>query len=340
MCFSQKGVGIMPLESNKKLYIMYILKTLREYSDENHPLRQVDIISKIKSNFDVTLDRKTVSRTLDSLIDMGIDIVRLDGGGCYIADRELEPSEITYLIDAVFSSKSISSKQALNLTKKLSQMLSVYKRKKYNYMYKTEEINRTDNKQLFYTIDQISEAVEEGKQISFNYDRYYFDEEQKSKQKEKEYIINPYFMVNNQGKYYLVCNYDYFDDIANYRIEQIKNVKILDTPIKPITQIKGCEKGLDKAKYINENIYMFNTNTVSAKIKIHNPYAVNYVLEWFGKDTYISKEKDEIFATVRANETSLIYWCLQYGESVELVAPKSTRKEIKEIVENMSKCYK
>lgn len=340
MCFSQKGVGIMPLESNKKLYIMYILKTLREYSDENHPLRQVDIISKIKSNFDVTLDRKTVSRTLDSLIDMGIDIVRLDGGGCYIADRELEPSEITYLIDAVFSSKSISSKQALNLTKKLSQMLSVYKRKKYNYMYKTEEINRTDNKQLFFTIDQISEAIEEGKQISFNYDRYYFDEEQKSKQKEKEYIINPYFMVNNQGKYYLVCNYDYFSDIANYRIEQIKNVKILDTPIKPITQIKGCEKGLDKAKYINENIYMFNTNTVSAKIKIHNPYAVNYVLEWFGKDTYISKEKDEIFATVRANETSLIYWCLQYGESVELVAPKSTRKEIKEIVENMSKCYK
>lgn len=330
----------MSLESNKKLYIMYILKTLREYSDENHPLKQVDIISKIKSNFNVTLDRKTVSRTLDSLIDMGIDIVKLDGGGCYIVDRELEPSEITYLIDAVFSSKSISSKQALNLTQKLSQMLSIHKRKKYNYMYKTEEINRTDNKQLFFTIDQISEAIEEGKQISFNYDRYYFDEEQKSKQKEKEYIINPYFMVNNQGKYYLVCNYDYFSDIANYRIEQIKNVKILDTPIKPITQIKGCEKGLDKAKYINENIYMFNTNTISAKIKIHNPYAVNYVLEWFGKDTYISKEKDEIFATVRANETSLIYWCLQYGESVELVAPKSTRKEINEIVEEMWKRYK
>lgn len=85
---------------------------------------------------------------------------------------------------------------------------------------------------------------------------------------------------------------------------------------------------------------MFNTNTISAKIKIHNPYAVNYVLEWFGKDTYISKEKDEIFATVRANETSLIYWCLQYGESVELVAPKSTRKEINEIVEEMWKRYK
>lgn len=330
----------MPLESNKKLYIMYILKTLKEYSDENHPLRQVDIIAKIKSNFDVTLDRKTVSRTIDSLMDMGIDIVKLDSGGCYIADRELEPSEITYLIDAIFSSKSISSKQALNLAKKLSNMLSTYKRKKYNYMYKTEEVNRTDNKQLFYTIDQISEAIENDKQISFNYDRYYYDAEQKSKQKDKEYIVNPYFMVNNLGKYYLVCNYDYFDDIANYRIEQIKNVKILDTKVKPITKLKGCENGLDKAKYINENIYMFNTETVTAKIKIHNPYSVNYVLEWFGKDTNIYKENNEIFATIKANETSLIYWCLQYGESVELVSPTSTRKEIKEIVEEMGKRYK
>ncbi len=319
---------------------MYILRALKEYSDEDHPLRQVDIISKIKNNFDVTLDRKTVSRTIDSLVDMGIDIVKLDGGGCYIADRELEPSEITYLIDAIFSSKSISSKQALNLSKKLSNMLSVYNRKKYNYMYKVEEVNRSDNKQLFYTIDQISEAIEAGKQVSFNYDRYYFDAEQKSKQKDKEYIVNPYFMVNNQGKYYLVCNYDYFDDISNYRIEQIKNIKILDTNVKPIERLKGCEKGLDKSKYINENIYMFNTETVTAKIKIHNPYSVNYVLEWFGKDTNIYKENDEIYATIRANETSLIYWCLQYGESVELVSPVSTRKEIRKIVEEMGRRYK
>lgn len=330
----------MPIESNKKLYIMYILKTLKEYSDENHPLKQIDIISKIKNNFDVSMDRKTISRTIDSLIDMGIDIVKLDSGGCYIADRELESSEITYLIDALFSSKSVSSKQALNLSKKLSNMLSIYKRKKYNYMYKVEEVNRSDNKQLFYTIDQISEAIEKGKKISFNYDRFYFDDEQKSRQKDKNYIVNPYFMVNSQGKYYLVCNYDYFDDIANYRIEQIKNIKILDMPIKSITKLSGYEKGLDKSKYINENIYMFNTETVTAKIKIHNPYSVNYVLEWFGKNTNIYRENDEIYATVKVNETSLIYWCLQYGESVELVSPASTREEIKKVVEEMGKRYK
>lgn len=330
----------MPLDSNKKLYIMYILKVLREESDENHPLKQAEIISKIKSRYAVEIDRKTISRTIESLVDMGIDIVKLEGGGCYLADRDLEPSEVTFLIDAIFSSRALNQKQAKDLSKKLSNMLSVYQRGRFKYVHKSDEIVRTDNKQLFLNIDLITEAIDKGKQISFNYTRHYFDEAKNEKQKEKEYIINPYFMVNNQGKYYLVCNYDYFDELANYKLEQIKNVKILDTDIKPITKLKGCEKGIDKAKYINENIYMFNSNTITATIKIEEEYAVNYVYEWFGKDARIYSKDGHIMANVRVNELAIIYWCLQYGENVELISPIETRNKIKEIVADMNKKYK
>jgi predicted DNA-binding transcriptional regulator YafY len=285
------------------------------------------------------IDRKTISRSIDSLIDIGIDIVKLDGGGCYLAERELEPSEVTFLIDAIFSSRALNQKQAKDLSKKLSQMLSIYQRDRFKYVHKSDEIVRTDNKQLFLNIDLISEAIEKGKQISFNYDRHYFADKKIAEQKEKEYIINPYFMVNNQGKYYLVCNYDYFDSIANYKVEQIKNVKILDTDIKPITKLKGRENGLDKAKYINENIYMFSTNTITATIKIEDEYAVNYVYDWFGKDARVYSQDGVIMASVRVNELAIIYWCLQYGESVELVSPVETRNKIKEIVSQMNKKY-
>lgn len=330
----------MPLESNKKLYIIYILNVLREESDEDHPLKQADIIKKVKAKYNVdNLDRKTVSRTLDSLMDIGIDIVKLDGGGCYLGERELEPSEVTFLIDSIFSSRSLNYKQAKDLSDKLCKLLSVYQRGRYKYIHKSDEIVRGDNKQLFLNIDLIGEAIEKGKQLSFNYDRHYFDESKKEKQKDKEYIINPYFMVNNQGKYYLVCNYDYFDDIACYKVELIRNVKILDSDIKPITKIKGCEKGLDKAKFINENIYTFNNNTVTATLKIEDEYAVNYVIEWFGKDVRIFKKDDSLFATVKVNEQSLIYWCLQYGENIELVSPKETRDKLKTIVESMLRKY-
>jgi predicted DNA-binding transcriptional regulator YafY len=330
----------MPLESNKKLYIIYILKVLREETDENHPLKQAEIISKIKARYNVeNIDRKTISRTIDSLMDIGIDIVKLDGGGCYLADRELEPSEITFLIDAIFSSRALNQNQAKELSKKLSHILSVHQRDRFKYVHKSDEIVRSDNKQLFLNIDIITEAIDKGKQISFNYIRRYFDESKKAEQEEKEYIINPYFMVNNQGKYYLVCNYDCFNDIANYKLEQIKNIKILDTNIKPITKLKNCENGIDKAKYINENIYMFDTNTITATLKIGNEYVVNYIYDWLGKDARIYMQDGVIMANVRVNESAIIYWCLQYGESVELITPMDTRNKIKEIVKKINNKY-
>jgi len=85
---------------------------------------------------------------------------------------------------------------------------------------------------------------------------------------------------------------------------------------------------------------MFNSNTITATIKIEDEYAVNYVYEWFGKDARIYKKNNEIFANVKVNELAIIYWCLQYGENVELISPIETRNEIKEIVQEMNKKYK
>ena len=123
-------------------------------------------------------------------------------------------------------------------------------------------------------------------------------------------------------------------------MERIHNTKILDTPIKPVTQVKGFENGLDIAKYANENIYMFATKTIKATVKIDNDWATSYVEEWFGKNACFYEKENSIYADITANETSIIYWCLQYGEDIELLFPQKTRDKIKEIVNQINKRYK
>ncbi len=326
------------LYSNKKLSPLCILSILKESSDENHPLKQEQIIQKLYNRFGLELERKSVGATIDSLIDFGFDIVKTKNG-CYLGQRELEKSEISYLVDAVFSSKSIDSANAKKLSQKLSNFLSEYERRKYKYIYKSDQIVRTNQKQLFYTIDVLNEAIENKKQVEFNYNRFYFDKEKDDKKKQKRYIINPYFMINNQGKYYLVCNLDYFDDIANYKVDLISNIKILDTPAKPITKLKNCENGVDMAKYANENIYMFHNRSIDATLKILNEYSAEYVVEWYGKNTRFYMKDGELYADVRVNEQALIYWCLQYGENVELVSPKEVRDEIIKKIEKIRANY-
>lgn len=320
---------------NKKLSILYILEILKDYSDENHLLSQSEIVKKLNTIYGMECERKSVGANIDNLIEYGYDIIKTQSG-CYLAERDFEPSEIQFLIDAVFSSKSIDSKHSRELAQKLSKTLSTYQRKQYKYVYKADEINRTDNKQLFYNIEIINEAIEKNKQIQFEYNRFYYKDTNKKK---KPYIVNPYFLINNQGKYFLVCNYDYFDEIGNYKLERIHNIKILDTDIKPIKQVKGFENGLDIAKYANENIYMFATNSVNATIQIYDDWATAYVEEWFGKNARFYEKNNKIYADVIANESSLIYWCLQYGEVIELIFPIDTRKKIKDILKEMSKRY-
>lgn len=325
--------------NNKKLSIIYILRILQEHSDENHPLTQAEIVSKLYNIYGMECERKSVGANIDNLIDVGYDIIKCDGGGCYLGEREFEPSEISFLIDAVFSSKSIDSKKSKDLAQKLSAFLSKFNRKKYNYVHKSDEISRTNNKQLFYTIDVLHDAIADKKQVEFVYDKPYISKDKQEKQQQKRYLVNPYFLINNQGKYYLVCNYNHYNKIANYRIEQIKDIKIIDAPAKPINELEGCENGFDIAKYANENIYMFSAGSVDAKLKLDDESAVGVIYDWFGKNISVYKQDDMFFADIKANESALIYWCLQYGEKVELISPSSTRQKIKEALAKISNKY-
>ncbi len=327
------------LPNNKKLSPLCILSILKESSDENHPLKQEQIIQKLYSKFGLELERKSVGATIDSLVDFGFDIVKTKNG-CFLGEREFEKSEISYLVDAVFSSKSIDSDHARKLSQKLSNFLSEFERRKYKYIYKSDQIVRTDQKQLFYTIDILNEAIEKGKQVEFNYNRFYFDKAKNEEKKQKRYIINPYFMINNQGRYYLVCNLNCFDDIANYKVELISNIKILDSPAKPIKKLKNCENGVDMAEYANQNIYMFHNKTINATLKILSEYSAEYVAEWFGKNARFYLKDEVLFADVKVNEQAIIYWCLQYGETIELISPKETRNELIKKIDAMKKNYK
>ena len=135
---------------NKKSSLILILKVLEEYTDEDHLLTQQQIIDKISQLYNIDLERKSVSNSISLLIELGYDIVSIPRKGYCLLSRLFDDSEITFLIDAIFSSKSISGKQAEQLANKCSSILSKYKRKNYSYLYKSEEINRTENKDAFF----------------------------------------------------------------------------------------------------------------------------------------------------------------------------------------------
>ena len=76
--------------------------------------------------------------------------------------------------------------------------------------------DKTNNKQVFFNIDILDEAIHSKKKVSFKYLDYGTDKKQHKKCKEdgteRVYIVSPYQMAAKEGKYYLICNYDKYDD--------------------------------------------------------------------------------------------------------------------------------
>lgn len=325
---------------NKKSSILLILKVLEEYSDENHYLRQQEIIDKVKTDYGIAIERKSVAYSLMLLQELDYDIVKSPKGGYALFSRLFDPSEAHFLNDAVFSSKSITGKQAKDLTDKVNSVFSIYERKKHLYLHKSTELSRTDNTDVFLNIEIIEEAIERGKRVSFAYRSYDENGKMTLKMNGYRYIVSPYYLINNFGKYYLLSNYrEKYRPFHVFRLDYMKDVKIEEEwDLKPLKDLKGVHD-FSITRYLNEHIYLFGSDPVEAKILIENPESIMALDDWFGKYAKVKKENDKLVAYVTCNEDSLFYWILQYGEGFKLLSPEPLVERVKKHIEQQREKY-
>lgn len=326
----------MALESNKKLLLLYILDVMKEYSDAEHQLTQSAIIEKVKKRFGMDAERKAIARNIDFLVDFGYDIVRGERG-YYLAEREFDSSEIIYLVDSVYSSKAIPSKAVTELVRKLAGFSSRYERKAYKHLFKPE-VEGGVNKQYFFNIDVLNNAIDKRHKVKFNYISYKF-ENGEVKEIKRNHIVSPFFMVNNNAKYYLVCNKDGKSTLSNYKIENIVDIEELEEDSVEVLAFAEKSGRFDENAYIADHIYMFGGEIVHAKIKLKNDRAISAVYEWFGKNTQITKDGDDLVAFIKADEQSIAYWAVQYAELVTVLSPVGVVGKIKSLIEELKNSY-
>ena len=321
----------------KKMLNMLILDILKEYSDEKHRLTQQEIIRLLKANYDMECDRRSVKRNVESLIEMGYEISMEDG--YYLADREFDDAELRMLIDSVLFSKSLTQKQAKGLIDKLCAKGNRYFSAKVAHISNLPEMRHGDNK-LMYALDKINDAIAEKKKISFIYNSYGKDFKLHPR-RDTAYIVSPYEIVANNGRFYLICNSDNHPDLAHYRLDKMTCVEILEEKVRPKKEIKEFANGYSLPKHMAEHIYMFSGASVRVKLLVPDGW-MNELVDWFGKDFRIQpSSKDGMMEViVQCNEKAMRYWALQYGQYVEVLEPEGLREKVRDAVFGMYEKYK
>lgn len=327
----------------KKFLIFYILDILKRYTDQDHRLSQREIGEILEREYGMTADRKSVRRNLLDLIDCGYHVeyseslrVKADGEEealltDWYLERDITDSELRLLIDSLLFSKHIPYSQCKELVAKLEGLSNIFFRSRVGHIRTLPETSPA-NRQLFYTIDVLDEAISRGQQVQFLYTTMGVDKmpypRQNHQGKPREYIVNPYQMVTANGRYYLICNYDKYDNAAHYRVDRIRDIVLLNTPAKPQEQVRGLEHGLHLPEHMAEHLYLFTGDSVRVKFRAKR-HLLDDLVDWFGTDMGLSEvAEDEVTVSVKVNEQAMFFWAMQYAPYVEVLEPASLRQRV------------
>ncbi|MBR1864697.1 MAG: WYL domain-containing protein, partial [Ruminococcus sp.] len=277
----------MSLQS-KKSNMFLTFEVLRKYTDENHKLTQKEIADLLERDYEIRCDRKTVKRNITGLIELEYPIMykEIVRGDTAIMteiyyEHPFSDSEIKMLCDGLLFSKYIYPKFMGQLIDKLQKYASPFMKNNLKDSLNYSNMGYTENAEVFLTVETLNEAIKEKKQVSLDYYAYTPDGKLKKK-REEPYIINPYYTVTANGRYYLICNVDSHDNLSNFRVDKIKNVEKLNKGVKDIRDTRG-NKGFNLSTYMKEHIYMFQGDVVHAELELDD-WIIGQVIDWFGRD--------------------------------------------------------
>ena len=344
---------------SKKMLTVAILDILRKYTDTDHRLSQKEIGDILKNEYKIVVERKAIKRHLMNLIDFGYQIEYSESVrekrnsktgeieennmlSDFYLNRDFTDGELRLLIDSLLFSRHVPYSQCKELVEKLEGLSNIYFKSRVKHISRMPE-DQTDNKQVFFNVEILDEAISKKRKISFKYLEY--DLQKKLRPRKRSdgselYVVSPYQMAAKEGKYYLICNFDKYNDISNYRIDRMSDIQILDEVIKPFKSLEGANgRDLDLSEYMKKHVYMYSSEDCRVKLRI-NRTMVSDVIDMFGKDVRFTDEGEKgVTVSVNANEMSILQFTQSFAPDVEILSPERLREAMKKKLQEAAERY-
>lgn len=303
-----------------------LLQVLKEYSDEHHIMTRSQISEKMRKLYGIDPDRRTIYSAVDVLTELGYDISTYEDNhiGYYLVrdpKTDFDINEVRLLSDAVCAFPFISAKHTEQLRDKLQAQVSVYERRHIKNLSIIKPERKTENWDVFFSIEMIDEAIQKKVKVKFDYMEYHEDLEL-HKRREKKFTVNPYSMVFTNEHYYLVAVLAYQKTVSMYRIDRMKNIEITNYALDV------HEDGFEPEKEAAVATYAYAGKPERIEM-LTDRKNLGAIVDKFGTDLRVVPQDDgRLKVSMTAAPAGIRYWAMQYLEEIEIISPKSLREEI------------
>lgn len=315
---------------NQHLKMLYLSKIFIEQTDEEHQITTTEL-TKMLAHYGVSAERKALYRDINDLIEFGMDIIitKSNKNSYYLGSREFELPELKLLADAVCSAKFLTEKKSNQLLEKIESLAGVHQGSLIGRQIYVADRVKSINEQIYINVDAIHNAIDQKKQISFRYFDYGIDK--RPVYREGTRVASPYSLIWCDEKYYLVAYYlKYPDDLTNFRVDRMSDIKILDDDI-----LVSPEK-FNVSEYMNSTFSMFSGDVINAELKFHKSL-INPVLDRFGMGAAIKRLDEENFvvkAPIKATGP-FFGWLFQFGSKASIHKPTELKEQYKYMLKSV-----
>lgn len=314
------------------------MQCLTEKTDAEHSVTTQEIIDYLALQ-GINAERKSIYTDIDLLIDYGMDIVKNSGrsGGYTLVSRQFELAELKLLVDAVQSSKFITTKKSRELIGKLETLCSKYEATQLHRQVVVTNRNKAVNENIYYNVDIIYNAIAENVKIQFQYFEWNVSKEMKLRRDGKIYEVSPWLLTWDDENYYLIAYDDEAEMIKHYRVDKMLKIEL------SVEKREGKEQfqHFDIAAYSKKTFGMFAGKEETVTLRCDRSLT-GVMIDRFGKDVAMRKiDENTIQARVNVAVSRQFFgWITGLGNIVKIEAPERVveqyRDYLGEIIERYS----
>ena len=325
----------MPKGRGQKRKLLQLERILRKHSDEEHPMSMERIMEELE-RCDITAERKSIYDDMAELQQCGLDIQMRRGknGGWFLGDREFQLPELKFLVDAVQSSRFLTTRKSNELIARLESLTSEHQARQLQRQVYVSGRVKSMNESIYYNVDKLHAAIHANRTIFFRYFSYNSKKEKVFRRDGKRYHVVPSGLVLDGENYYLVAWSLMDGEFRHYRVDKMTEITITSFP-------REKEHLADMTSYAQKHFGMFAGREGMVKLQCREELA-SIVLDRFGQDTILVPREDGTFSVTLDVVVSPQFWGWVFGlgAGVRVLEPawaaEEYRAELKVILEQQT----
>ena len=328
----------MAAGENPKLKLLYLYDILRKKTDEDHAITMEEILASLEMR-GIHAERKSIYTDIQTLKDFGANILGEKVGRGYeykYVGREFQMPELKLLVDAVQSSRFITTRKSRELIRKIEGLASIYEAGELDRQVHVAGRIKTMNESIYYNVDAIHRAIAEDVQIRFKYFRWTHKKEQELRHDGADYVVSPWGLVWDDENYYLIGFDAANEEIRHYRVDKMKNIRL--TKDKREGKSEFDERNM--ATYTEKRFGMYDGDIVRITLLCKNEMA-GVIIDRFGKDTPMIPADDDHFEAKVDMALSFLFlgWVASMGDAIKVIAPDEAVEQMREMVKGLNEIY-